>query len=81
MEEGRLVTVTWRGLETPPRRESPGRLEEDPVEGPPSCFAVAERFRGFRMGVGFSRHDVDEATVWDIRQEEWENAMIDAQWD
>jgi len=33
------------------------------------------------MGVGFSRHDVDEATVWDIRQEEWENAMIDAQWD
>ena len=52
-----------------------------PAEGPASRFAVEERFRGFRLGVGFSRHDVDEATVWDIRQEEWENAMIDAQWD
>ena len=68
-------------METPPQRELLGRLEEAPVEGPASCFAVEERFRGFRLGVGFSRHNVDEATVWDIRQEEWENVMIDAQWD
>jgi len=63
VEEGRLVTVTWRGLETPPRRESLGCLEEDPAEGPPSHFTVEERFRGFRLGVGFSRHDVDEVMV------------------
>jgi len=55
--------------------------EEDPAEGPASRFTVEERFRGFRVGVGYSRHDIDEATVWDIRQEEWENAMIDAQWE
>jgi len=79
--EGQVVTVSWQDLETPPRMELPGCLEEDPVEGPPSCFAVEERFQGFRIGVGYSCHDVDEATVWDIRQEEWENAMIDAQWD
>ena len=76
-----MVSVTWQGLETPPRMESPGCLEEDPAEGPASHFTVEERFRGFRLGVGFSQHNVDEATVWDIRQEEWENAMIDAQWD
>ena len=79
--EGRVVSVTWQGLETPPQRESPGRLEEDPVEGPASCFTVEERFRGFRLGVGYLHHDVDKVTVWDICQEEWENAMIDAQWD
>jgi len=76
-----VVSVTWQGLETPPWMELPGRLEEAPVEGPASHFAVEERFHGFRLGVGFSRHDVDEVMVWDIRQEEWENAMIDAQWD
>jgi len=61
--------------------ESPGRLEEDPAEGPASCFAVEKRFRRFRLGVGYSCHDIDEATVWNIHQEEWENTMIDAQWD
>jgi len=76
-----VVTVSWWDLETPPRKELPGCLEEVPVEGPPSHFTVEEKFHGFRLGVGFSRHDVDEATIWDIRQEEWENAMIDAQWD
>ena len=76
-----MISVTWQGVETPPQKESPGCLGEDPVEGPASRFAVEERFCGFRLGVGFSRHDVDEVTVWDIRQEEWENAMIDAQWD
>jgi len=81
VREGRVVSVTWEGLETPPQKESLGRLEEAPAEGPASRFTVEERFHGFRLGVGFSRHDVDEATVWDIRQEEWENAMIDAQWD
>jgi len=76
-----VVSVTWQGMETLPRMESLGCLDEDPVEGPASRFAVGERFRGFRLGVGLSRHDVDEATVWDIHQEEWENAIIDAQWD
>ena len=61
--------------------ESPGHLEEDPVEGPPSRFEVEERFCGFRLGIGHLRHDVDEVMVWDICQEEWENAMIDAQWE
>jgi len=61
--------------------ESLGRLEEEPVEDPPSHFEVEERFCGFRMGIGHSHHNVDEVTVWDIRQEEWENAMINAQWE
>ena len=76
-----MVSVTWQGLETLPWMELLGRLEVDPAEGPASHFAVEERFRGFRLRVGYSRHDVDKATVWDICQEEWENAMIDAQWD
>ena len=76
-----MVTVTWPALETPPQMELPGCLEEEPVEGPPSLFTVEERFRGFRIRVGYSHHDVDEATVWDIHQEDWENTMIDAQWE
>jgi len=73
--------VMWQDLETPPQVELSGRLEEDPAEGPASCFGVEERFHRFRLGVGYSRHDVDEATVWDIHQEEWENTMIDVQWE
>jgi len=42
---------------------------------------VQTSYRRFRIGVGYSHHDVDKVTVWDIRQEEWENTMIDAQWE
>jgi len=79
--EDQVVTVTWCNLETPPWMELPGRLEEAPVEGPASCFKAEERFRRFRIRVGYLCHDVDKAMVWDIRQEEWENAMINAQWE
>jgi len=73
--------VSWKDLETPPQMELLGHLEEEPVDGPPSCFEVEERFCRFRMGIEHSHHDVDEAMVWDIRQKEWENAMINAQWE
>jgi len=81
VEMDQVVSVSWTNLETPPWKELPGCLEEELVEGPPSCFKVEERFCGFRMGIGALCHDIDEVTVWDIHQEEWENAMIDTQWE
>ena len=73
--------MSWRDLETPPRKELLGHLEQEPVEGPPSRFKVEERFHRFKMGIGHAQYEVDEATVWDMRQEEWENVMINAQWE
>jgi len=73
--------VSWANPVTLPHQELPGHLEEEPAVGPPSHFKVEERFHGFRMGLGYLRHDMDKATVWDMHQEECENAMMEAQWE
>ena len=71
------MTTTWH-LPTPPRPLSPGRLGEVPLEGPPSKYPFLACLLGVpNADVIFSIEEINEATRWDLDQEELVSSLVD----
>ena len=62
---------------TPPRAESPGRLGDDPVLGPPSRFSVEREWYGFRPGIGYTFVEFREAIRQDLEAEDMVNDLLE----